>query len=358
MENLKLNETPVRTAKNFKINNIKLENIEIPEVIPAFENVTIIGDTSKMDIEQNADNTNTDLVYGLSEELTNQVKHGANQKIKLNINSNQKEKSEAEIDFNFDNENSVLIDNIEIIANENTKSTIIIKYTSNQENESYHNGIIKAKAEKNSELNIVLVNLMNIKSNNFLAIENDFGENAKINYTIVDFGGNHSITNYYSNLQGDNCDNQLNTIYLGKENQVFDLNYIGELRGKKSNIDIEVQGALKDTSKKHFKGTIDFKKGCKKATGNENEACMLLSDTAKSIALPMLLCSEEEVEGNHSSSAGKIGEKELFYIMSRGFELKEAMKLMVRARFNKILEKIENENLREEILQEIDKRID
>ena len=306
MENLKLNETPVRTAKNFRINNIKLENIEVPEVIPTFENVTIIGDTSKIDIDSNTD---INLVYGLSEELTNQVKTQANQKIKLNINSNQNKKSESEIDFNFDNENSVLIDNIEIIANENTKSTIIIKYTSNQENESYHNGIIKAKAEKNAELNIVLVNLMNTKSNNFLAIENDFEENAKINYTIVDFGGKHSITNYYSNLQGDGCDNQLNTIYLGKENQVFDLNYIGELRGKKSNIDIEVQGALKDTSKKHFKGTIDFKKGCKKATGNENEACMLLSDTAKSIALPMLLCSEEEVEGNHSSSAGKIGEK-------------------------------------------------
>ena len=376
MDNLKLNETPVRTAKNFRINNIKLENIEVPDVIPVFENVTIIGDTSKMDIEQNADNadnTDTNLVYGLSEELTNQVKHGANQKIKLNINSNQneevmpklcecsdikEEKIEAEIDFNFDNENSVLIDNIEIIANENTKSTVIIKYTSNKENECYHNGIIKAKAEKNAELNIILVNLMNTKSNNFLAIENNFEENAKINYTIVDFGGKHSITNYYSNLLGDNCDNQLNTIYLGKENQVFDLNYIGELRGKKSNIDIEVQGALKDTSKKHFKGTIDFKKGCKKATGNENEACMLLSDTAKSIALPMLLCSEEEVEGNHSSSAGKIGEKELFYIMSRGFELKESMKLMVRARFNQILEKIEDEELREEILQEIDKRLD
>ena len=360
MENLKLNETPVRTARNFRINNMKLENIEVPEVIPTFENVIIIGDTSKINIEQNADNTNTNLVYGLSEELTNQVKHEANQKIKLNINNtqNKKEKTEAEIDFKFDDENAALIDNIEITANENTKSTVIIKYTSNQENESYHNGIIKSKAEKNAELNIILVKLMNTKSNNFLAIENEFEENAKINYTIVDFGGKHSITNYYSNLLGDNCDNQLNTIYLGKENQVFDLNYIGELRGKKSNIDIEVQGALKDTSKKHFKGTIDFKKGCKKATGNENEACMLLSDTAKSIALPMLLCSEEEVEGNHSSSAGKIGEKELFYIMSRGFELKEAMKLMVRARFNQILEKIEKKELREEILQEIDKRLD
>jgi len=360
MENLKLNETPVRTAKNFRINNIKLENIEIPEVIPEFENVTIIGDTSKIDIEQNTINTDTNLIYGLSDEFTNQVKIQANQKIKLNINDaqNKKEKAEAEIDFKFDDENSVLIDDIEITANENTKSTVIIKYTSNQESENYHNGIIKAKAEKDSELNIVLINLMNTKSNNFLAIENDFEENAKINYTIIDFGGRNSITNYYSNLKGDNCDNQLNTIYLGKENQLFDLNYIGELRGKKSNIDIEVQGALKDVAKKHFKGTIDFKKGCKKATGNENEACMLLSDTAKSIALPMLLCSEEEVEGNHSSSAGKIGEKELFYIMSRGFELKEAMKLMVRARFNKILENIKNEELKDEILKEIDMRLD
>lgn len=366
MENLKLNETPVRTAKNFRINNIKLENIEIPEVIPEFENVTITGDTSKIDIEQNAYNIDINLAYGLSEEFADQVKAQANQKIKLNIKGTQDEKSktenlektEAEIDFKFDDENSVLIDDIEITATENTKSTVVIKYTSNQESENYHNGIIKAKAEKDSELNIVLINLMNTKSNNFLAIENDFEENAKINYTIIDFGGKNSITNYYSNLKGDNCDNQLNTIYLGKENQLFDLNYIGELRGKKSNIDIEVQGALKDVAKKHFKGTIDFKKGCKKATGNENEACMLLSDTAKSIALPMLLCSEEEVEGNHSSSAGKIGEKELFYIMSRGFELKEAMKLMVRARFNKILENIKNEELKDEILKEIDMRLD
>ena len=72
----------------------------------------------------------------------------------------------------------------------------------------------------------------------------------------------------------------------------------------------------------------------------------------------MLLCSEEEVEGNHSSAAGKVGEKELFYIMSRGFNIKEAMKLIVRAKFNKILENIENEDLKEEILNEIDTRLD
>ena len=50
---IKLNKTPVRTSRNFNINNIKIENIEIPENIPVFENATIIGDTSKVNIEKN-----------------------------------------------------------------------------------------------------------------------------------------------------------------------------------------------------------------------------------------------------------------------------------------------------------------
>ena len=354
MKKIEINETPVRTSRNFNINNIKIENIEIPEKIKQFKNVHITGETLKINIDN--DTSNIKLVYGLSEFLTNQVINYANQKLRLIIDS--KTNKETQIEFKFDKENTELVDDIEIVANEGTKATIIIKYALNEDIQVFHNGIIRVNAKQNSNVKIILVNLINTKSENFISIENNFEANAKVNYTIVDFGGKHSITNYYSNLTGENSDNSLNTIYLGKENQLFDLNYIAELRGVKTNIDIDVQGALKDIARKHFKGTIDFKKGCKKATGNENEACMLLSDKAKSIALPMLLCSEEEVEGNHSSSAGKIGEKELFYIMSRGFELKEAMKLMVRARFNKILENIKNEDIKEEILQEIDNRLD
>lgn len=71
----------------------------------------------------------------------------------------------------------------------------------------------------------------------------------------------------------------------------------------------------------------------------------------------MLLCSEEDVEGNHSSAAGKVGNKELFYIMSRGFSEKQAMKLIVRAKFNKIIEQIQDEAIKNEILYEIENRL-
>lgn len=354
MEKLKLNETPIRTSRNYNINNIKLENINILEVIDEFNNVEIINETSKIQIDDKINEYN--IAYGLNEILTNQVKNQANKKIKLTIDS--KIDKEVKVNFAFDNKNATLIENVEIIANEDSKATIILKYESQEDIEAFHNGIIRVTAKQNTNINVIIVNLMNEKSNNFMAIENCLEKNAKVNYTIIDFGGKNSITNYYSNLKGEVSQNRINTIYLGKENQLFDMNYIGELRGRKSEIDIEIQGALKDKAKKHFKGTIDFKKGCEKAKGNENEACMLLSESAKSLTLPMILCSEEDVEGNHSCSAGKIGEKELFYIMSRGFELKEAMKLMVRAKFNKILESIKNEDLKNEILHEIDKRLD
>lgn len=44
--------------------------------------------------------------------------------------------------------------------------------------------------------------------------------------------------------------------------------------------------------------------------------------------------------------------------MSRGFDEKAAMKLMVRAKFNKILDSIKNDELKNEIIYEIDKRLD
>ena len=222
----------------------------------------------------------------------------------------------------------------------------------------FHNGILRVNAKPNSKTNIVVINMLNDYTTNLLSIENILEESSNVNYTIVDFGGKTSVTNYYSKVEGKGAKANINTIYLGKDEQVFDINYIAELFGENTEVGIEVQGALKDEAKKNFKGTIDFKKGSKKAKGDENEFCMLLSDKAKSKALPMLLCTEEDVEGNHSSSAGKIEDDKVFYIMSRGISEKDAMKLIVKAKYNKILETIKDEELKEIIVREIDRRLD
>lgn len=353
MSDIKLNDTPVRTSKSFNINNIELKENYIPEKINDFKNVSISEIGNKSQISKEIDNIN--LKYGVGENLVNQVITNSNYKAKFEMNN----KTDKRIDINFmlDKDNSNLVELIQIDAVEESKSTFVMKYQSENGINAFHNGLIKINAKRGSVINVVVLNFLSDKVVNLFSLDNELSDDAKINYYIMDFGGKTSITNYYSNIVGKNADNQLNVIYLGLDDQVIDLNYIAELYGEKSNIDIEVQGALKDKAKKHFKGTIDFKRGCKKATGNENENCMLLSDSAKSLALPMLLCSEEDVEGNHSTSSGKIGDKELFYIMSRGFDRKEAIKLMVKAKFNQILEKIPDTELRNHILYEINTRL-
>ena len=348
MEKLKVNDTPVRTARNFKINNIEVE-LDLPEKIAEFKNVEIINDKSNIDIEV----SNLPLTYGNGKILEELNYETANSKIRIQT-SNKKEN--IKIRYNFDDNNLNLINQIEIIANGDTN--VIIEYKSQTSQKCLHNGIIRTIANEKTKLNVTIVNLLNENSDNFEAIENRLEKNSKVKYTIIDIGGKTSVSNYYSNIIGENADNDLKSIYLGIGEQRKDINYIAELRGTKTNIDIDVQGALKDSAKKNFKGTIDFKKGSKKAKGNENEYCMLLSDKAKSIALPMLLCTEEEVEGNHSTASGKVDEKQLFYIMTRGISYKEAVKLIVKSKFNKIIERISDEELKDEILSEIDKRLD
>ena len=348
MEKLKLNNTPVRTARNFAINNIELP-VEIPNKIKNFESVEITNSKSNIDNEV----SNKELTYGIGKILEELVFKNANNKIRIQTT---KQKEDIKIIYNFDENNLNLINQIEILA-ENDANIIII-YKSKTSKQCFHTGIIRTIAKENVQLNVTIVNLLNEETNNFEAIENTLYQNSNVKYTIIDIGGKTSVSNYYSNIIGTNASNDLKTIYLGRNNQIKDINYIAELKGEKTNIDIDVQGALKDNAKKNFKGTIDFKKGAKKAKGNENESCMLLSNKAKSIALPMLLCTEEDVEGNHSTSSGKVDEKQLFYIMARGISYKEAVKLIVKSKFNNIIEKIKDDNLKEEILKEIDERLD
>lgn len=343
---LKLNETPVKTSNNFLINNIEIDDLTLPKNLREFKNVNISSNNSVI----SQDTIEKSLTYGNGKELEENIFNNANSRLKI-----EPKDDKIKIIFDFDDENLELVNQIDIIGNQD--ADIIIEYKSSTDKECFHNGIIRTIAKNNCKLNVVVINLLNKNSKNFEAIENELYDNSNVNYTIIDLGGNISVSNYYANLIGENANNDLRTIYLGKEKEIKDLNYIVHLRGKKSIAKIDVQGAIDDNCKKNFKGTIDFKTGCKKAKGSENEFCLLLSEKAKSIALPMLLCTEDDVEGEHSTASGKIDTKILFYLMSRGLSFKESVKLIVKSNFDAIIERINDNELKDKVIDVIDEKL-
>ena len=73
---LEVNQTPVRTSKNFNINNIKLENVSFPSKILEFNNLKILNSDTKVTIDDLT--SPIALNYGLGAELTNLVIRNSN----------------------------------------------------------------------------------------------------------------------------------------------------------------------------------------------------------------------------------------------------------------------------------------
>ena len=190
---IKVNETPVRTSRNFRINNITINNIDIPKKLNEFKNVDIFAD--KALIEKDVSQLN--LAYGNGEILKENVRNEANNVLKITTNGINKQ---IRLIYTFDKENLNLINNIEFIINHDSNITIL--YKSNTNEEWFHNRIIRLIAKDNVKVNISIINMLNNNSYNFDTIDNKLESNSNVKYTIVDFGGKYSVSNYYSNIVG------------------------------------------------------------------------------------------------------------------------------------------------------------
>ena len=319
-----LNETPVRTSNNFRINDLTID-LDINE-----------KELSKLNVK------------GI--EYNESIKDNFNSKINLKHNKYRcldLDVKDNDIEITSELETNYLVDQINLNLNNN--SNILIKYTGN----GFHNLKLCINANKNSISNITVLNLLSKDSISLISFENNIDEAANIDINFIDLGGKVKVSNYYSTLENKSI-NTFNNIYIGKEKDIIDMNYYMLNKGIQTNSSIEIAGALFDESNKNFKGFIDFIEGSKNSIGYENENCILFSDKAISKSLPVLLCHEEDVNGTHSVSTGKPDEDKLFYLKSRGIDDSSAKELIMLGDFNKALIKVNN---KDEVLKYIDEYI-
>lgn len=351
-----LNETPVRTSVNYGLNDVKLE-LDV-ETLNNRANQSIFDNLS-FETEE-LEKINVDIDDSNKEEFTSRIglNFSSSKKILIEVPAFTELKMPVVIDCLFDEDNQILIDNVEIKMGKNSKAVFLLHYNSDVDSTEYFHQLNQiTKLEENSEATIIISNLISSEAKSFIAVENEVEENASLTHILVELGGNIKVSNYYTKLNGDNSKNFVKNIYLGNKNDILDINYSIDAFGKKTKCNIESQGAIKDKAKKNFKGVIDFKEGSTKSNGIENENCLILSEEAKSKSLPVLLCHEEDVYGEHGVSSGKPDESKLFYIMTKGISYNDARKLLVKANFNNIIKDIENEELKEKINEKIEELI-
>lgn len=365
--NKALNTLPVITWRWLKVNEAKLKDINIPN-IPAYEKPFIVSSDFEEVIVKKMNSSvrlnenikyfiNKEEHYGVSEEFVALGEKHYNSGIFVHSPRNTKLAEPIRLEYKLDEENSAVIDNNIIIAEENSEITVVIDYTTTDDVEAFHNGVTKVYAKDNAVVNIIKVQRMNDKSCHFDSHVAYSGYGAKVNWIQVELGAKNSVTNFINNLNEVSSEANISSVYLADGDRNIDLSYLMNHRGRRSLSNIETRGALKDKAKKVFRGTLDFKRGASRSKGSEEEFAILLDKAVKSDAIPLLLCEEDDVDGMHAASAGQIDSDKLFYLMSRGLDEKEAKKLIVEASFTPIIDKIPLEDLREAIAEEVHRRI-
>lgn len=361
-----LNSLPVKTYRWLNVNQLKIDEYIEKEKKPYnkrfFEeikddNISIGAINNIISINQYLNKIgNENYEYGVSKEMVELAENSYNAGVYAYIKRGTNIEKPIRIDYEMDKENDIVIDNNVIVASENSKATIVIDYYTVDEVDAFHNGTMKIYAKSGASITVVKVQRMNDSSNHFDSNLAIVEAGAEVNFIQVEFGSKRSVTNYISNLKEEGR-GSIDSIYIGDKDRELDLSYYMNHIGRRSISNIEVKGALKDRAKKVFKGTIDFKLGSSKSEGKEEESVILFDKTVKPKAVPLLLCTEDDVKGEHAASSGKVDEDKLFYMMSRGFTKEEAMKLIVEASFNPIIDRIPLDDMRNIIRQEISRRL-
>lgn len=347
---MELNLSPVLTTRNYGINSAKVDASVFCGKISKFEGTKIENGCDFL--QKNSENKH--FFCKMGEKFDEQLERKAN--VKLNFDITKNTEKPLVLDFVFSEKDKALVERIDINVRENVQAKIIVKFKATLP--AYHNGLVHFECREGAKAEVVLVSDFAQDGTNILRLDNVVFGDAHLDFTLVEFGGKLNLQRYYARLDGERANSSLNCVYLAKGDSFVDLNFEQDVFGQKSEAGLFTVGALMGNATKHFKGTINFEKGCKKSVGSEDELCLLLSKTAKSKALPMILCAEEDVDGRHSSSVGRVEENELFYIMSRGISYEEALKMVVKAKFNGVLSKVFDENLKQTLIETVDKELD
>ena len=199
---------------------------------------------------------------------------------------------------------------------------------------------------KNASLTLIQVTSLIDEVNFFNDIGGECDEKGEFSLIQVVLGGKKTYLGSHTALSGYKSRLSTDLAYLVKGNSGLDVNYVASHTGKKTGCDIRANGVLRDHGQKMFRGTIDFVKGCAGAVGSEVEDVLLMDETVSNQTIPVILCAEEDVEGTHGATIGKLPEDLMFYLKSRGMSEKAIYEMMAIARIEAVADKITDEKTR------------
>lgn len=220
---------------------------------------------------------------------------------------------------------------IDVVAAEDSEVELVIAVDSPETGTGLTGSSVRVFAGRSSQVRVLRTQTLD---DTWIDLD-DMGlftaEGARIDVRQTVLGAEKSYTGLAGDLRGDSSQVGVDVRYLGRAQQLRDFSYTLRHHGQKTECAIGANGVLAGTSKKTLRGTIDLIRGCKGASGQENETVLLVDEGVENKTVPVILCSEDDVAGNHGATIGHVRPEQMFYLASRGLTQEAAERMFVSA---------------------------
>lgn len=224
-----------------------------------------------------------------------------------------------------------------VCVREGAEATIVVAVSATLAHDALSAALTRVLVERNAVLHVVEIVAAGGAYRHIEGLGIDAAAGARVDVRQYFLGGARVAAGMAANLAGDGATFELACRYLVGNAELLDINHVVRARGRDTREDMIVSGMLSDGASKTLRETIDLIHGAKDSQGNEAETVLLAGENIRNKTLPVILCDEDDVAGNHGATIGAISPEQLAYLSDRGLGPDEAVALFMRSIFDDAL---------------------
>jgi Fe-S cluster assembly protein SufD len=244
-----------------------------------------------------------------------------------------------------------------IISCENFASAhIAMNYVSFDAKTCFTNVISEIHVGTNANLTIDKIQQEDITNYNIISEFVNQEKDSIFNINTITLDGALVRNNLTIDVKGQNCETNLSGAYILKGKQHVDNHTIVDHKVANCQSNEMYKGVIDEQATAVFNGKVFVRKDAQKINAFQSNGNVLLSDSATINSKPELEIYADDVKCSHGSTTGQLDDEAIFYLRARGISEKSAKSLMVSAFIGDVIQKVENEAVKEYIFGIIEEK--
>jgi Fe-S cluster assembly protein SufB len=218
-----------------------------------------------------------------------------------------------------------------IIAGEGSRAHYIEGCTApTYSTDSFHSGVIEIVVEKNAHFRYTTIQNWSTNMYNLVTQRALVHERATMEWLDGNLGSKLTMKYPSCYLIGEGAHGNILSIAYAGDGQHQDTGGKIIHAAPNTTSSIVSKSISKGTGRSSYRGLLQVHDGARNAKSNVECDALLIDETAKTDTYPYIEIDEKSAHIGHEATVSKIGDEQLFYLMSRGMAEEEAMALIVR----------------------------